>query len=207
MTDEEWISARTRIAATELLPELSLHVAEAIVPLWEERPATPPPYWGFPWIGGQALARHLLDHPALVAGKRVLDLGTGSGLVAIAAARAGAASVRASDIDPRAIIAARRNAALNGVHLELVAHDLLDETCTDDVILAGDLCYEQPLAARVLRFLRLHAARGVVVLIGDPGRAYFELDGLEPLARYDVQTTQELEGRNERAAGVFRLIG
>lgn len=209
MNDEALISTRTRIAAPKLLPELALHLADAIVPLWEEtaveRPAsTPPPYWGFPWVGGQALARYLLDHPAAVASKRVLDLGTGSGLVAIAAARAGAASVLGTDIDSRAILVAQKNAALNHVAIELALRDVLDDTRDEEVILAGDLCYEQPLAGRVLAFLRRHAATSVV-LVGDAGRAYFAADGFEQLARYDVPTSRELEGRDVRAAGVFRL--
>jgi predicted nicotinamide N-methyase len=207
MNDEALIAARTQIAAPSLLPEISLHVAAAIVPLWEETSAnapTPPPYWGFPWVGGQALARHLLDNPALVANKRVLDLGTGSGLVAIAAARAGAANVVGTDIDPRAILVAEKNAALNGVSIELIPRDILDDTRDEDVILGGDLCYEQPLARRVLSFLRRHAMRSVV-LVGDAGRVYFAPEGLELLARYDVPTTRELEGREVRAAAVYRM--
>ncbi len=204
MSDEQLIAARTRVVATKLLPELSLHVAESIVPLWEETREQAPPYWGFPWVGGQALARYLLDHPALVAGKRVLDIGTGSGVCAIAAARSGACSVRATDIDRRAIVAAAHNAAINGVVIELLTRDVLDDLVDDDVIVAGDVCYERPLSDRVFAFLRRHAARALV-LIGDPGRAYFANEGLELLARYEVPTTRDLEGRDSRAAGVFRV--
>jgi len=208
MDDEQLFAARTRIVAPPLLPEISLHVAEAIVPLWEETATdagTPPPYWGFPWVGGQAVARYLLDHPEVVRGKSVFDVGTGSGLLAIVAARAGASVVRASDIDPRAGFAAAKNATLNGVTLELIVRDVLDETRDEDVILAGDLCYEQRLAERVLGFLHRHARAGATVLIGDAGRTYFDSSGAEPIARYDVETTADLEGRARRAASVFRL--
>jgi len=205
--DEELFATRTRIASPPLLPELSLHIAVGLEALWQELaegPQTPPPYWGCPWIGGQALARYLLDHVDVVRGKRVLDLGTGSGVVAIAAARAGAAHVLATDIDRRALAAARSNAALNGVELELAEADVLDETRGEDVILAGDLCYERPLAERVRAFLSAHAS-SATVLIGDPGRAYFVASSLEPLARYEVLDTRDVEGRDSRNAGVFRV--
>jgi predicted nicotinamide N-methyase len=204
---EQLFAARTRVGTTPLLPELSLHIADAMMPLWQEtarEPGAPPPYWGCPWVGGQALARYLLDHHDLIRGRTVLDVGTGSGVVAIAAARAGASSVIATDIDPRAVIAARRNAALNHAAIEVIDRDVLDDTRDEAIVLAGDLCYESPLAERVFRFLRAHAAR-CLVLVGDPGRAYFASDGLELLARYDVAATRDVEGRDSRTAGVFRV--
>jgi predicted nicotinamide N-methyase len=205
VADDELLRAHTRIASPPLLPELRLRLADAIGELWERSAADAPPYWAFPWIGGQAVARYLLDHPALVRGLRVLDVGTGSGVVAIAAALSGAAHVRASDIDPRAITAARANAALNAVAIDVIERDLLDDDVKEDLIVAGDVCYERPLAERVFRFARHHARSGRTVLIGDPGRAYFDPAELELLARYDVETTADLEGRTVRTAGVFRL--
>lgn len=189
------------IRAAPFVPEIRLDVGDAIVAMWEAAATKPPPYFAFPWVGGQAVARYLLDHPELVAGRDVLDVGTGSGLCAIAAALAGARTVVATDIDPRAVDAARANAALNGVAIEVLERDVLDEAVQQDVIVVGDLCYERALAARVLAFVRRQ--RGTV-LAGDPGRAYFDAAGLDRVARYEVETTEELEGRATRAAGVYR---
>lgn len=188
------------------LPELRLLVSDSLYAIWEEsaragEPPPPLPYWSVPWIGGQALARHLLDHPELVRGKRVLDVGVGSGLVAIAAALSGAASVHATDIDARALEVARDNAALNGVQLELERRDVLDDTLDTDVVLVGDLFYERPLAERVLPFLQRHR----VALVGDPGRTYFPRALFTELGRYDVPTTTEVEGRVVRATAVYQL--
>ena len=188
------------------LPELRLFLADSLYEVWESgaragEPPPPLPYWSVPWIGGQALARHLLDHPGLVRGKHVLDVGVGSGLVAIAAAVAGAASVRATDLDPRALEVARENAAHNGVLVTLERRDVLDETLDADVVLVGDLFYERALAERVLPFLRRHR----VALVGDPGRTYFPREHFTELARYDVPTTTEVEGHTVRASAVYRL--
>lgn len=198
---------RTRVLS--FLPELRLRLTDSLYEVWEagaraHPPAAeppPPPYWSFPWVGGQALARYLLDHPEQVRGRRVLDVGVGSGLVAIAAALAGAASVRATDIDPRALEATLENAANNGVRVEVELRDVLDETVDVDLVLVGDLFYERPVAERVLPFLRRHP----LALAGDPGRNYFPLDAFEELARYDVPTTVEVEGRAVRAAAVYRV--
>ncbi|HEV8174174.1 MAG TPA: 50S ribosomal protein L11 methyltransferase, partial [Actinoplanes sp.] len=178
----DFVRAHTRIAPVPLVPELVLHQADEPISLWEETEAgggeQPPPFWAFAWAGGQALARHVLDAPELVAGRDVLDLATGSGLVAIAAARAGAWPVTANDIDPLALAAARANAAANGVDVRFVEGDLLE---TDDryaVILAGDVFYSREMSKRVLPFLRRAAARGALVLVGDPGRAYLPTDGM-----------------------------
>lgn len=188
------------------LPELRLSLADSLYAVWESQAREgeappPPPYWTFPWVGGQALARHLLDHPELVRGLRVLDVGTGSGLVAIAAALAGAAEVRATDIDPRAIEATRANATSNGVTIAVELCDVLDRTLDADVVLAGDLFYERDLAARVLPFLGRHR----VAYAGDAGRVYFPRESFTELARYSVPTSVEVEGREVRAAAVYRV--
>lgn len=188
------------------LPELRLALADSLYGVWESQTRAgeappPPPYWSFPWVGGQALARYLLDHRDQVAGLRVLDVGTGSGMVAIAAALAGARSVTAIDIDPRALEATRANAEANGVSLVLQRGDVLDETLDTDVVLAGDLFYERPLAERVLPFLRRHR----VALAGDAGRNYFPREAFVELARYDVPTSLEVEGSPVRTGVVYRL--
>ncbi|MDP1630865.1 MAG: methyltransferase [Caulobacter sp.] len=202
MTDRRaFIVDNTRLQAPPHAPELTLHLADEITPLWrltEEALAEiglPPPFWAFAWAGGQALARHLLDHPEIVAGRRVIDFATGSGMVAIAAMKAGAARVMAADIDGFCAAAVALNAAANGVGVEFTDVDLLDAPAPDwaDVILAGDICYEQPLAGRVLAWLTAARAAGKTVLIGDPGRTYFPKTGLTLLAEYQVQTTRELE--------------
>lgn len=202
--------ARTEARPCPLVPEIRLRVAPQIVALWQQsadaRAGAAPPYWAFPWVGGQALARHLLDHPEEVRGRRVLDVGTGSGLVAIAAARAGAAHVRAVDVDEDAIAAARVNAADNGVAIDVELVDVLaGDTREESVVLVGDLAYEAHLAERAFAFCAAKAERGARVLVGDPGRAHFRLDRFEQVARYDVPTTADLEGRTMRSAGVFTL--
>jgi predicted nicotinamide N-methyase len=196
-----FILENTRLQVPPHTPELRLHLADEITPIWrltEERLAEiglPPPFWAFAWAGGQAVARHVLDHPQLVAGRQVLDFATGSGLVAIAAMLAGANSVLASDVDDFCGPAVALNAAANGVGVDYNASDLLDGPVPDgiEVILAGDICYEQPLAGRVLAWLTRARAEGRTVLIGDPMRTYFPRDGLIKLAEYQVPTTRELE--------------
>ncbi len=209
----DFVRANTVVAPPPLLPEIRLHLASEITPLWHateaslERDQLPPPYWAFAWAGGQALARHLLDHPDLVRGKRVLDFGAGSGLVAVAAARSGAIAA-AAEIDPFACAAIRLNAALNGVDVAIEAGDVIGRADAPwEIVLAGDMCYERPLAERLTAWLRALAARGVTVLLGDPGRTYLPKSGLEPLARYTVPTTLELEDRTSREAIVWRLVG
>jgi predicted nicotinamide N-methyase len=166
-----------------------------------------PPFWAFAWVGGQAVARYLLDHPADVAGKRVVDVGAGSGLCAIAALKAGAAHALAADVDPLCEEAVALNARANGVSVTFSGSDLLDADPPDtDLILAGDVCYEKPLAERVLSWLKRAHGRGVRVLIGDPGRPPFRREGLVRLADYQVPTTRELEDRPVKQTGVFTLI-
>ncbi len=213
-----FIRANTVLEPTALVPELRLHQATTLVPLWEaseaelERNGVPPPYWAFAWAGGQALARYLLDNPALVAGKRVLDFGAGSGLQGLAAARAGAAAVLAVDIDPFACVAMRLNAEANGVALEVSDADWIGRDNPGwDVILAGDVCYEKPMAGRVEAWLRRLAGPdqpngGALVLVGDPGRTYFPRQGMERITGYAVKTTREIEDTDLRNAVVWRLL-
>jgi predicted nicotinamide N-methyase len=200
----DFVRANTNRASTPLVPEISLYLADEPYDLWE-RSGEAMPYWAFAWAGGQALARHVLDHPSLVAGKQVLDLASGSGLVAIAAAMAGAASVTATDIDPVAIQAIGINAQLNGVSITARCTDLLDDPNTAaDTILAGDVCYDRAMAARVLPFLAATAARGAEVLVGDPGRAHFPRTGFTALARYQVPVTGALEAEDTTPTTVWR---
>ncbi|MBV9279884.1 MAG: methyltransferase [Chloroflexi bacterium] len=206
-----FILQNTRLHSPPLLPELRLHLADEITPLWqmteEEMGAMSPPFWAFAWVGGQAVARYLLDHPADAAGKRVVDFGAGSGLCAIAAMKAGAAHALAADVDPFSREAVALNARANGVSVTVSARDLLDADPPDTgLILAGDVCYEKPLAERVLNWLKRARRSGVRVLLGDPGRPYFAREGLIRLADYHVPTTRELEDRPIKQTGVFTLI-
>jgi predicted nicotinamide N-methyase len=210
-----FIRANTRLKPVPLVPEIALHVADEAVPIWrkteEELDAIglPPPYWAFAWAGGQALARYVLDDRAAVAGLRVLDLAAGSGLVAIAAARAGAAPVIAADIDAFTDPAIALNAAANDVYIEVLTEDQLDRPASPqpryDVILVGDLFYERDTAARALAFLDRHAAIGTRVLVGDPGRSYLPKDRLARLAEYSVPVTRELEDLDIKRTTVWEL--
>jgi predicted nicotinamide N-methyase len=185
------------------VPEVLLHQADDMHALWEAVGTTAPPYWAFPWVGGQALARHVLDHPDVVRGLRVLDLATGSGLVAIAALHAGAGQVLAADTDPLSGEAVRANAAANGVSVTWTGLDLLDGPVPAvDVVLAGDVLYEKDMAGRVLRWLQEF---GGLVLLGDPGRDYLPQQGLVALASYEIPTTRELEGVTLKRSRVFTL--
>jgi predicted nicotinamide N-methyase len=208
MTPESFIIANAALIAPPLVPEIRLYLATEVVPLWRateeelEKMGVPPPYWAFAWAGGQALARYILDHPEQILGKHVLDIGSGSGMVAIAAAKAGAASVLAADIDAFSIAAIRLNAAANGVTVAFTQDDLIGAEGDWDVILVGDLFYERPLAERLLAWLK---TLGCPALLGDPGRSYFPKDQVEPLAVYNVQTSRDLEDREIRETGVYRL--
>ena len=213
MTDwSDFIPSHTEIGSPPLVPELRLHLASEVTPLWHateaflDRTGLPPPFWAFAWPGGQALARHLLDRPELARGRTVLDFAAGSGIAALAAARAGAARALASDIDPAACTAMRLNAALNGVGVDIVAADVTESVdLAADVILAGDVCYERDMAERATAWLKDQARRGATVLLADPGRAYRPQDGLEELARYRVPTSRDLEDREERETVVWRM--
>jgi predicted nicotinamide N-methyase len=189
------------------VPELVLHQADDMHALWEEVTARTgqesPPYWAFPWLGGQAVARYLLDNPSVVAGRRVLDLATGSGLVALAARRAGAAHVLANDIDPIAGDVVLANASANDLEIVWWCADLLEEPVPDvDVLIAGDILYDRDIAPRVMRWLR---AFDGLVLVGDPGRDYLPQQGLVEVASYDIPTTRELEGVTLKRTRVFTL--
>lgn len=194
-------------------PELSLRLADEITPIWRmteealQEIGLPPPFWAFAWAGGQALARYVLDNPALVAGKSVIDFASGSGIVAIAAARAGADRVLASDIDPFCGEALAINCEANDVACDFTGDDLLDAPppAWADVVLAGDICYEKPLADRVMAWLGVARGAGKTVLIGDPGRSYFPREGLVKLAEYQVATTREIEDMEVKKTAVWAL--
>ncbi len=206
-----FILENTRLLAPPLAPELRLHLADEAVPVWKKtedvlgRMGLPPPFWAFAWAGGQALARHVLDHPQIVSGKRVLDFASGSGLVAIAAARAGAALVDASEIDEFACAAIALNADANGVAVRPCERDLIGLDEGWDVALAGDVSYERDMAQAVTAWLEGLARRGAVVLIGDPGRSYLARDRLTLIARYQVPVTRELEDCEIKDTGVYRF--
>lgn len=212
MTDPAaFIRAQTRLRAASLVPELRLHLADAALPLWEATEATlaetglPPPYWAFAWPGGQALARLLLDQPALAHGRRVLDFGAGCGIAALAAARSGAAQVTAADIDPFARAAVQLNAAANGLAVATTGDRVTERPVDADLLLIGDMCYERPLAELVMPWAHRAAAAGVDVLLADPGRNYRPTAGLADIGGYDVPTSLDLEDRPVRATRIYRL--
>jgi len=208
-----FILANTRLQAPPHTPELRLHLADEMTPIWtltEEalsQIGLPPPFWAFAWAGGQALARYIIDNPSTVAGRRVIDFASGSGLVAIAALKAGAQEVLAADIDPYCAAALSLNTAINGVQCRSTDTNLLDAPppAWAKVILAGDIFYEKPVAERVLAWLIAARAAGTEVLIGDPGRNYFPKTGLIQLAEYQVETTRELEDFAVKKTGVWTL--
>ncbi len=207
----EFILANTALTAPPLVPEIKLHTANELLPIWEASEqalaahGVAPPFWAFAWAGGQALARYILDRPELVAGRSVLDFAAGSGLVAIAAARAGASSVTAAEIDPHAAASIGLNAAANGEAVETIAADIVGEKGRWDVVLAGDVCYERPMADRVMAWLRDLAEAGALVLLGDPGRNYLPKSGLERITGYSVKTTREIEDTDVRNTSVWRV--
>jgi predicted nicotinamide N-methyase len=205
-----FILANTRLQSPPLTPEIQLHLADEITPLWQltesalEALELPPPFWAFAWAGGQGLARYLLDHPEEVLGKRVLDFATGSGMVAVAAMKAGAAEALGADIEPFCETAVALNAEANRVAVSFTSEDLLAESAPAfDVILAGDISYEAATATTVRGWLEAAAANGARVLMGDPDRSYFSRSGLRRLAMYDVPTTRELEDREVKRASVW----
>lgn len=212
MTPDAFVAAHTAVGRAPLVPEIALHLASEITPIWQatedwlrERNIEPP-FWAFAWPGGQATARYLLDDPTRIAGRRVLDFAAGCGIAAIAAAQAGAALVEAAEIDPLATASIRLNAALNGVAVTALDEDVVGQANRWDTVLAGDVCYEAPMTAHILPWLRGLAASGVEVLLADPGRAYLPGSGLSPLGTYRVPTTLELEDRTERVVTIHRLL-
>jgi predicted nicotinamide N-methyase len=213
MDAPRFIRANTRLLPVPLVPEIKLHLAEESLPIWQKTEEelgamnVPPPYWAFAWAGGQALARYLLDNPGLIAGRRVLDLGSGSGLTAIAAARAGATHVLAADIDAFALAAIDLNANANDVVVEATKEDLLARSPDAwEVMLVGDLFYERPLAERVLAFIEAAQRAGADVLIGDPRRSYFPVDRFRQIAEYQVPVTRELEDAEIKRTAVWRFF-
>lgn len=206
-----FIRANTRRLAVPHAPEISLQLADEATALWEKTEeelgeiGLPPPFWAFAWAGGQALARYILDHPETVAGKSVLDFASGSGLVAIAAAKAGAAHVEGSEIDAFATEAIAINATANGVAVTPRLGDIVDSDDGWDVVLAGDVSYERDMAQRVTDWLERLAARGATVLVGDPGRSYLARERLEALAEYRVPVTRALEDSEIKKTQVWRF--
>ncbi len=208
---ETFIRANTDIMAPPHVPEVRLHLAGEAHELWLkteeelEEIGLPPPFWAFAWAGGQGLARHVLDHPELVAGKRVIDFASGSGLVAIAAMKAGAAAVLAVDIDPWTGTAIRLNAELNGVDVVSSAKDVIGGTGDADVYLAGDVFYDRAFADRLIPWFSALVDEGADVFVGDPGRAYCPRDRLQMLATYQVPVTRALEDSEVKKTTVWRF--
>jgi predicted nicotinamide N-methyase len=208
----DFIRSRTAPGTVPLVPEIELYQATEMTELWRATAADlegwdDSPFWAFPWVGGQALARHVLDHPEVVAGLRVADFGTGSGLVAIAAAMAGAARVVAYDVDPFCEGAVRLNAARNGVAVEFQARSPLGEDFPSvDVVLAGDVFYERKMAERFLVWGRAMAGRGIRVLAGDPGRLYSPQEGVRDRGAYDVPTSMAIEERVLMKTWIIELL-
>jgi predicted nicotinamide N-methyase len=208
---ESFIRANTALGSPPHVPEIRLHLADEAHELWlkteEELDelGLPPPFWAFAWAGGQGLARHIIDNPQLVEGKSVLDFASGSGLVAIAAKRAGAGTVTAVDIDPWSATAARLNAEANGTEFEVSQSNIVGTDLGWDVVLAGDVFYDQAMAALIRPWFEDLARRGAVVLIGDPGRSYCPREGMELLAIYKVPVTRALEDSEIKRTSVFRF--
>jgi len=210
MDPTAFVHANTALLSPPLVPEVRLHLAHEALPLWEKTEealaenGVPPPFWAFAWAGGQALARYVLDNPEIVAGKRVLDFASGSGLVAIAAMKAGALSALASEIDAFALAAIAVNARENGVAIEASGADMIGADGEWETVLAGDVFYEKPLADRLLPWLAALASRGATVLVGDPGRSYFPKERFAFLARYEVPVTRALEDSEIKRTSVWR---
>jgi predicted nicotinamide N-methyase len=207
-----FVHSQTRIAQSAFVPEIRLHLADEMTPIWRATQkelddfGVPPPFWAFCWPGGQALTRFILDRPDWVAGRRVLDFAAGSGITAIGAAKAGAAHVTAAEIDAHAAAAIALNAKLNGVTIDIVTDDIVGRLdFAVDMVLAGDICYEQAMAERVFAWLQDLAAKGIVVLMGDPGRAYLPRQGMREVARYQVPTSTDLEDKDMRQTLVWQI--
>lgn len=211
LSPSEFVRSSTHLETVEFVPEIRLHLAAEALALWTEtereigRDDLAPPFWGFAWAGGQALARYILDHPDLIARRRVLDLASGSGLVAIAAAKSGAATVTATEIDELAVAAISANAAANNVDIDAVLGDILNSDNNNfDVLLAGDIFYEKATAQRVMSFIEQVHGRGGTVLVGDPGRAYLPRERFEEVITYDVPVMAELEDTDRKRTTIWR---
>ena len=212
---EGFIRANTALEAPSMVPEFKLWLASEYVPIWQATEDwlsahnVDPPYWAFCWPGGQAVARYLLDHPEMVRGKHVVDFAAGSGVASLAAARAGAVRVIANDIDALSLAAVGLNALANGLAIDTSIEDWLagpDGEPATEVVVAGDVCYEREMSARALAWLRSHARKDRLVLLGDPGRNYFSAQRLEELARYEIPTSLQLENRGMRETVVWRVL-
>lgn len=206
-----FVAANTILQQPSHVPELLLHLADEALPLWQltedelDQSGLPPPFWAFAWAGGQALARHILDNPDLVAGRSVLDVGAGGGIAAIAAAKAGATTVRANEIDEFALAAIALNAAANSAVVEVVRGDLLDGEAGSDIVIAGDIFYEAPLAKRAMAFLRRAELAGALVLIGDPKRTYLPTGELREAASFKIKVPKSLEDQDVKRTAVWTL--
>ena len=212
MREARFVQANAKLLTVPLVPEVRLYLAEESMPIWQKTEEelgqmnVPPPYWAFAWAGGQALARYLLDNVALVAGRRVLDLGAGSGLASIAAMKSGAASALAADIDRYALVAVALNAQANDVAVETTDANLLDAAPGSfGAVLVGDMFYERALAERVLAFIGTARANGAEVLVGDPRRSYFPKERFHPVAEYSVPVTRDLEDMEIKRTAVWQL--
>lgn len=209
---EAFILANTGLTAASYVPEIALHLTGEIYGMWlktEEELAQlglPPPFWAFAWAGGQALARHVLDNPEIVRGRRVLDFATGSGVAAIAAAKAGAASVVATDSDPFSYAAVRLNAAANGVEIDFILDDLIATDGGWDIVLAGDVFYDGGLAPRLIPWFETLVKRGGTVLVGDPGRHFMPKTRLEEVAVYQVPVPLILESDPVKRTTIWRFV-
>lgn len=210
-TARDFILANTAVHHPPHVPEIALHLADEAYGLWrrtEEELAEiglPPPFWAFAWAGGQGLARHVLDHPDIVQGRSVLDFAAGSGLVGIAAARAGATTVLCADIDPFCASAITLNMELNGVAVEATSGDVTGTDAGWDVVLAGDVFYDRDFAERLIPWFAALAARGCTVLVGDPGRSYLPRERLVPCSVHEVPVTRLLEDAEVKKTTVWRL--
>lgn len=211
-SDDAFVRAQTQPAPVPFVPEVCLRMADDAIALWETTESArgeiglPPPFWAFAWAGGVAVARYVLDHPELVRGRTVLDIAAGSGLVGVAAGLRGAAAVRAAEIDAYAVAAIGINAEANGVRIDAAVEDLLDgDGGPAEVVLAGDVFYERAMAARFLPFLERARARGAVVIVGDPGRAYLPRERFTALAAYEVPVVADLEDTALKTTTVWQL--
>jgi predicted nicotinamide N-methyase len=208
---EEFIARNTEASRAPLVPELELMLGDRVIPLWElvesefEERGLPPPYWAFAWPGGQGLARYILDEPALVRGRTVLDFASGCGIAGIAAAQAGALSVLCADTDPLAAAACTLNSSRNHVAVETTTQDLVGSDLVPDLVLAGDICYERAMSSRSFTWLSELACKGAMVLLGDPGRSYLPKSGLTLIADYSITTSLDLEDQEAGRTSVFRL--